>query len=168
MGKPWETHRKPSPGTLMRIGANALRNRLVDKAQKAVAGCWGIPFWGIQSSFKPLTLLDPDMIWYMIYDRWYMIYDIWYMIWYDMIQIFIDILMIQIFFEWLSWSTGIQTNKNYRMSSCHPQFLGFKQKRWFKRDQDFQNTNNSDFHSTVDSKFHGTHLDGFIFWVCKV
>ena len=122
------------------------------EVQKAVV-LGGIPFWGLQSRFKPLTLLDPDMIWYMIY---------------DMIQIFVDILMIQILFEWLSWSTGIQTNKNYRISSCHPQILGFKQKQWFKRDQDFQNTNNSDFHSTVDSKFHGTHLDGFIFWVCKV
>jgi hypothetical protein len=61
MGNPWETHGKSIAGTLMRIGAKALRNRLVD-AQKAVAGSWGIPFWGIQSSFKPLTLLDPDMI----------------------------------------------------------------------------------------------------------
>ena len=68
-GNPWETHGKSIAGTLMRIGAKALRNRLVD-AQKAVAGSWGIPFWGIQSSFKPLTLLDPDMIWYMIYDIW--------------------------------------------------------------------------------------------------
>jgi hypothetical protein len=87
---------------------------------------------------------------YIVRSRYDLIYDIWYMI-YDRL-----------------WSTGIQTNKNYRMSSCHPQILGFKQKRWFKRDQDFQNTNNSDFHSTVDSKFHGTHLDGFISWVCKV